>query len=148
MNEAKSVPYLRVTIRLPEAIVAQCANLAREFGWELADLLRTLICIGATFVFLAAKSPELHESAEKLLGGLELVKLSRSFSPRLSKREYAFRLRGRQSTLLSVSLPKSVSDLVGVYADLEKGSRNQTYHKLLLQGLIAYFKAQSSLLEP
>ncbi len=141
------MPYLRVTIRLPKAVVGQCENLAKEFDWQLADLLRTLICIGATFVFLAAKSPERHESAEKLLGGLELVRLSRSFSLRLSKRDYAFRVRGRQSALLSVSLPKSVCDLVGIYADLKKGSRNQAYHKLLLQGLIAYFKAQASLLE-
>ncbi len=148
MNGAKGVPYLRVTIRLPKAVVGQCEHLAMEFGWELADLLRTLICIGATFVFLTAKSPERHESAEKLLGGLEIVTLSRSFSLRLTKRNYAFRLWGHQSTLLSVSLPKSVCDLVGVYADLKKASRNQTYHKLLLQGLIAYFRAQASLLEP
>ncbi len=147
MNGAKGVPYLRVTIRLPKAVVALCKNLAMEFGWELADLLRTLICIGAKFVFLAAKGSEHQEAAEKLLGGLELVTISRSFSLGPGKRDYALRLRGRKSLLMSVSLPKSVCDLVGVYADLEKGSRNETYHKLLHQGLIAYFKAQASLLE-
>jgi len=146
-NGGADLPYLVVTVRVPSQVAIKCKDLAQNFGWQLADFLRTLICVGTVFVFLTAGSPDRQEAATKLLGGLKLVKLSRSFSLRPSERPYAFRIRGRKSTLLTLSLPQSVCDLVAIYADRMKASRNEAYYKFLQQGLLIYLKAQTSLLE-
>ncbi len=141
------MPYLAVTIRIPEPLAIQCRELAQKLGWQQADMVRALICVGGTFAFLTAKSPDRQQAAEKLLGGLKLPELSRSYSMNPWSRNYASRLPGRKSTFLSMSLPKSLCDLVGAYADLKEASRNEAYYKLLHQGLLAYLKAQTSLLE-
>lgn len=39
-------------------VAAQCKELVRTFGWQLADFLRTLICIGGVFDFVSTESPE------------------------------------------------------------------------------------------
>lgn len=80
------------------------------------------------------------------MGELKLLKLSRGFSLHFRKRPYAFRLRGRRSTLTSLSLPTSMCDLIGIYANLKKASHNQAYYKCLQQGLLIYLKAQGTIL--
>lgn len=144
--QSVKVPYVPVTVRVPEQVAAQVKELAEFSGWQLADYLRTLICVGAIFFFLSFGSQELEEAANKLLGGLELLRLSRSFSLHFRQRPYAFRIRGRRSTLSSLSLPKSVYDLIVTYAGLKKASRNQAYYKCLHQGLLIYLKAQTTIL--
>ncbi len=141
------MPYLRVTIRIPEPLAIQCREIAQKLGWQQADLVRALICVGGTVAFLTAKAPERQEAAEKLLGGLKLPELSPSYSMNPWSRNYASPLPGRKSTFLSMSLPKSLCDLVGTYADMKEASRNQAYYKLLQQGLLVYLKASTSLLE-
>lgn len=141
------MPYQTVTLRVPSQTAAQCRTLAQEFGWQRADFLRTLICIGTTVVFLAARSPDAEQAASVLLGGLKLVKVSSSFSMRLRERPYSVRMLGRESTLLTLSLPASMCDLVATYASTREVSRNQAYYKLLQQGLITFMKALTSLTE-
>lgn len=140
--------YLVVTVRVPSQIVTQCKGIAQNFGWQLADLLRTLICIGATFFFLSVESPDGEEAVSTFLGGLKLLKLSRGFGLHFSERPYAFRIWGRKSTLVTFSLPRSLCGQVAIYAGLKKASRNQAYYKCLHQGLLIYLKAQTSILTP
>ena len=141
-----TLPYVTVTFRVPSQTAAHCRDLAQNLGWQLADFLRTMICIGAVIVFLAAGNSDSEKAANTLLG-LKLVELSNSFNLRFSQRPYAFRIPGRESTLLSLSLPKSICALVSTYAGLKNASRNQAYNKLLQQGVQGYLKAQTSLLE-
>jgi hypothetical protein len=141
------MPYQTVTVRVPSHTAAQCRKLAQDFGWQLADFLRTLICIGTTVIFLAARSPDAEQAASVLLGGLKLVKVSASFSMGLSERPYSIRIPGRESTLLTLSLPASMCDFVATYAAMREVSRNQAYYKLLQQGLITLMKAITSLNE-
>jgi hypothetical protein len=110
------LPYVLVTIRIRTQVAIQVKKLAKAFGWQLADFQRTLICIGAVFFFLTVKNKEAQEVVGRLLGGLELLSLSHSFSIRPSWRErpYAFRLRGLKTELTTLSLPKTVSELVGI----------------------------------
>lgn len=142
------MPYSVVTVRVPRRLAIQCEDLARTLGWQLADYLRTVISIGAIFFILSTASPEGQKAASKLLGGLELLKLSRSFSLHPARRPYAFRIQGRKSTLVTLSLPQSLRNLVETYAGLLKASRNQAYYKCLHQGLLIYLKAQTSILTP
>ncbi len=140
------LPYVPVTFRVPEQMIAQVKELAKLSGWQLADYLRTMICLGAVFFFLSFGSQEREEAANKLMGELKLLKLSRGFSLHFRKRPYAFRLRGRKSAVTSLSLPNSLCELMSVYAKLKKASRNQTYYKCLQQGLLIYLKAQATIL--
>jgi len=70
------MPYLAVTVRVSKQIAIQCKDITQKFGWQLADLLRTLICIGAVFAFLEHKSLEREKAASTLLGGLKLARPS------------------------------------------------------------------------
>ena len=98
---------------------------------SLADYLRTLICLGAAFFCLSFGSQDRKDAASTLLGGLELLRLSRGFSlSSCSHRPYKFRGFGRKSTSTTLSLPRTICDLVATYAgDNEDLSRNETYSK-------------------
>ncbi len=47
------LPYVKVTVRVPEQVANQAREIAKISGWQLADYLRTLICFGAVFFFLS-----------------------------------------------------------------------------------------------
>ena len=68
-----SAPYQNVAVRVPAPLAEQCRDVAAQFGWELADLLRMLLCVGASFYFLIEKELERSEAASVLLGGLRFV---------------------------------------------------------------------------
>jgi hypothetical protein len=142
-----NLAYVTVTIRIPLQVANQAKEAARISGWELADYLRSLICVGAAFFFLSFGSQASQEAATTLMGGLELLKLSRTFSLHFHERPYAFRIHGRKSTLATFSLPPAVCNLVATYASLMKASRNQAYSKCLQQGLLIYLKAQATSLQ-
>lgn len=140
------MPYLTVTVRVPRQVAVQCKDLARCLGWQLADFVRTTICLGATFSFLAADRPEAEEAVRVLLGDLGPLRLSRSFSLNIRERPYAYRIRGRKSALITVSVPRSISDEIALFANLFGASRNEAFNKSLQQGLMVYLKAQTSIL--
>jgi hypothetical protein len=140
--------YVHITIRVPQPVMVQVGELAKLSGWQLADLQRTLICIGASFFFLSYGNEASEDAAATLMGGTKLLRLSRSFSLELSQRSYAFRLRFRKTTLITLSLPQSFCDLAAIYADLKHVSRNQVYNKCLHQGLLIYLKSQATILGP
>ena len=139
------LPYVTVTVRVPERLAGQVKYLAKTSEWQLADLYRTLLSIGASFFFLSYESEQCREAAAALMGGLKLLKVSRSFSLQFSDRPYAWRIPGRKSTLITLNLPRSVRDLISLYASLTKTSRNETYNKCLQQGMLVYLKAQEKI---
>ncbi len=142
-----SLAVRAVTVRVPSNVAEQCRQLAHGLGWRLAPLIRMCICIGACILFLTADNAEREEAASKLLGGLKLVRFTRTFTMNPSKRPYAFKMRGRKSEVLTISLPESFCEIVSIYANFADVTRNQAYYKFLQQGLITYLKAQGSLLE-
>jgi hypothetical protein len=141
------LPYVSLTVRVPGQVANQTRETARILGWELADYLRTLICLGVVFFYLSFASQDRQDAASKLLGGLELLKLSRSFSLHFSRRSYKFRSSGRKSTLATLSLPPAICETVTTYANKMKVSRNEAYSKCLQQGLLIYLKAQTTILQ-
>ena len=141
-----ALTYHAVTVRIPSKIAKQCKDLANVLKWQLADLQRTLICIGAVFALLGDRSHESEQAAVALLGGLELLKPLNSFALKPRERPYARRMIGRSSTLLTLNLPDSLCEIVTIYSTKMKASRNQTYCKLLEQGLLVYLKAQMYIL--
>jgi len=146
LTEGSCLTYRRVTIRIATSVAVQVNDLVKALGWQRADFLRTLLCIGATILILSHENEASREAATTLLSGLKLIRLSRSFSlnPRIGGRPYAFRTRFRNSTLITLSLPNSLADLVAAYASLVHASRNQAYSKSIQQGLLIYLKTQAT----
>jgi len=140
--------YVLVTVRVPEPVTLQVREVAGFSGWQLADLQRTLICMGAVFFLLSSGNETSERAAETLLGGAKLLRLSRSFRRTPGRRRpYAFRLRLSKSSLTTISLPESVCDVIAAYAELKNASRNQVYSRCLQQGLLIYLKAQAIALD-
>jgi hypothetical protein len=52
-NGEPSLAYTRVTIRVPQPLALQVREVGEFSGWQLADLQRTLLCLGATFFLLS-----------------------------------------------------------------------------------------------
>ena len=138
--------YTRVTLRIPEPVARQVREVAKFSGWQLADLQRTLICIGAVIFLLSYGNEAREEAATILLDGMKLLRLSKSFSLQISHRPYPFRYRLHKSIFATLSLPESVCDVITAYAALKRASRNQVYSKCLQQGLLIYLKAQTTAL--
>ena len=150
LTEGSCLTYRRVTIRIATSVAVQVNDLVKALGWQRADFLRTLLCIGATFLILSHENEASRQAATTLLSGLKLIGVSRSFSlnPRIGGRLYAFRMRFRNSTLIPLSLPNSLADLGAAYASLVHASRNQAYSKSVEQGLLIYLKTQATTLSP
>jgi hypothetical protein len=140
------LPYITRTVRIPAEVANKVRDLAQFFGWELADFLRTVLCIGAVFFFLSYGN-NAREEATTTLTGFKLLRLSRSFTLNLSERPYARRHPGNKSMLISLTFPTVILEMVAAYAALRKTSRNETYSNLLQQGLLIYLKAQATILQ-
>jgi hypothetical protein len=140
--------YVTLTIRVPEHAVHQAREVAKISEWHLADFLRTLICLGAVFFLLSFDSEERLGAATVLPGDLDLLKLSRSFSLRFSKRRYKFRTPGRKSKLVTIRLPRGIHQMAASYAERMKVSRNEVYSKSIQQGLLIYLKAHTTIQQP
>ena len=138
--------YKHVTFRIPQPLALQVKEVAKFSGWQLADLQRTLICIGATFFLLSYGNEATEEAATTLMSGMKLLRFSRSFSLAPNRRPYAFRQRLGKSTVTTLGFPESVCDVIAAYAELRHASRNQVYSKCLQQGLLVYLKTQATVL--
>ena len=142
--------YLRVTVRIPNPVAVQLRQCAKTFGWQLADLHRTLTCLGAAVIILCHKDEARQEAATTLMAGMKPLRLSRSFTLNFKpyRRPYAFRHTFRGSTLITLSLPQSLRDLIATHAELARVSRNEVYSKCLQQGFLIYLKAHEKTLAP
>jgi len=145
-----NVTYVSVTVRVPTPVAVQLKELAKVLGWQLADLQRTLTCIGCTYLLLAHRDETKKGAATLLMDGMKPLRLTRSVSLSLRphRRPYAFRHSFRRSTLITLNLPESFRDLMEAYATSAHVSRNETYNKTLQQGLIIYLKTHANALAP
>jgi hypothetical protein len=115
------------------SLAHQCKWLAKQEGWEAADLLRLLIWLSATPKFLGLPENERFQKQVQL----QKTVGKRTYSPRL----------GGDTELLSVRLPQGPARLISAYAELTGQSRNQLVTGLLEMGLVVYLKAENAFLE-
>jgi hypothetical protein len=118
-------------------------RVALEDGWEFADLIRVLICIGADAAFLSLGN---LERRRRFSARVYLVKAVSAFDAMLGKRTprgYSIR-QSRDTSVLSIRTPKSFDLNVRRYA--AGSSVNATYEFFLLSGLILHMKGQAALL--
>ena len=118
-------------------------RIALEDGWEFADLIRVLICLGADASFLSLNNPERRHKFETKA---YLAKALRTFDAMLGKPTrggYSNR-QSRDTSVLSIRIPKSFDTNVSSHA--ADSSVNATYEFFLVSGLILHMKGQQGLL--
>jgi hypothetical protein len=118
-------------------------RIAFEDGWEFADLIRVLICLGADASFLSLNNPE---KRDRFKTKAYLAKAGRAFDAMLGKPTpggYSNR-QSRDTSVLSIRIPKSFDTNVSRYA--ADSSVNATYELFLVSGLILHMKGQNALL--
>lgn len=104
------------SIRVSSHRLEYCRKRALEEGWQLSDLARMLICLGATSYFLRLRNPEASERFRRLA---TMTKASASLDVALGRR------RGRrnepkhigETTLLPIHLPRGFYDLMSKYSE-------------------------------
>jgi hypothetical protein len=118
-------------------------RIALEDGWEFADLVRVLICIGADAAFLSLNNPE---NRRRFSAKVYLAKAVSAFDAMLGKptpRGYSIR-QSRDTSVLSIRTPQSFD--LNVTRSAAGSSVNATYEFFLLSGLILHMKGQATLL--
>jgi hypothetical protein len=114
--------------------------------WELSDLARMLICLGASGSFLRLGDPEASERFKTLAKvGPALHELDAALG-RPRRRPYASPGTGR-SDLIALRLPRGLSEIITTYARTRGSSRNEVMAMFLEHGLIIYLKAENILLK-
>ncbi len=143
--------YRRCAFRFSPDLARHLRQLAGRKGWQIADLARTLICLGGTADFALLRDPDRLEdlkdtSALRLFDTRLKTALKkpvpRPYGPRTTRRRIPL-----QSKPITVHLPESLLRLIQLYASLQATSRNQACEQLLMHGLILYLKAENALLQ-
>jgi hypothetical protein len=129
--------YGRIVARIPADLEQACRHLVRNEGWELGDLYRSLILLGACGSFLTLRSRKSRESPS----GSGFPSVLKQY---LGRRVYAPRT-GKRSTLMTVCLPKRLAYLLTEYSNLSSRLRSHTYARLLRAGLIIYLTSEHEL---
>jgi hypothetical protein len=138
------VLYRRRSIRIPTFQAETLRRVALEEGWELADFIRALICLGADASFLSLNNPETRDKFEtkgylgKAVRALDAT-LGKSTARGYSQRE------SRDTSVLSIRIPRSLDTNVRTYA--VNSSVNETYAFFLVSGLVLHMTGQKALLE-
>lgn len=131
--------YSRIVARIPADLEHACRRLAKGEGWELGDLYRCLIVLGACGSYLTLRSPEPREPMpdgrfpsvlREYLGGL-------AYAPKT----------GRRSKLMTAYLPTGVARSLALYSKLTLKLRSHAYTRLLQAGLLIYIESERRLVE-
>jgi hypothetical protein len=129
-------PTWQGSIRIPKLRLAYCRKRALEEGWELSDLVRMLICLGATIYFLRLRNPEALENFMRLA---TLHRASSVLDMTLGRpRGHRNEPKHGNTTLVPVHLPKGFYALVSNYSATTGASRNALLSRFLDAGYIFY----------
>jgi hypothetical protein len=145
-HQSRRDPYWQCSIRISSSIAAYAERIAIREHWEVSDLARMLICLGASGSFLRLGDPEASERFKTLAKvGPALHALDATLG-KPSHRPYASPGTGT-SDLVALRLPRGLSEIITTYARTRGSSRNEVLAMFLERGLIIYLKAQMILLE-
>jgi cobalamin biosynthesis Co2+ chelatase CbiK len=117
---------------------------ALEEGWQLSELSRMFICLGANLYFLRLRNPEFLERFKLLVithrayGALDMA---------LRKRQ---RRRNEpknisKTTLLPLHLPRGLHHTISTYSDATGVSKNALMSRFLEAGFIIYMLGENAL---
>jgi len=131
--------YSRIVARIPADLEHACRRLAEVEGWELGDLYRSLIVLGACGSYLALRSHEPRRpiSDSRFPSVLKEYLGGRAYAPRT----------GRHSKLVTVCLPTGLARSLVLYSKLTVKLPSHGYTRLLQAGLLIYIESQRRLVK-
>jgi hypothetical protein len=114
--------------------------------WEVSDLARMLVCLGASGTFLRLGDPE---ASERFKAMACISRTLNSLDAKMGKASHTPHSRpgiGR-SELIALRLPRGLAGIITTYARTRGSSRNAMLAMFLQHGLITYLKAENILVE-
>jgi hypothetical protein len=132
------------SIRVSRHLLEHCRKRALEEGWQLSELARMLICLGATIYFLRLRNPEALENFMRLatlhraIRALDTTTLGRPRGHRNEPKHVS------ETTLLPAHLPIGFYELVSAYSFATGTSRNALLSRYLKAGYILYMLGQET----
>jgi hypothetical protein len=121
-------------------------RIALRDGWEISDLARALICLGASASFLRLENDEAADRFKMLATLGRSARVLDATVRKVSRRPRASPRLG-VSDLLGLRLPQGLLTVITAYAATSGRSRNEAVVMFLERGLIIYLKGQNILLE-
>jgi len=144
--ETEHKAYWRCSIRVSRIALTVCKHVAEREGWELADLVRTLICLGAAFSFLGLKQTEFEARYRKRILLRRMMSELGSFLGKPVRRPYASSRTGGNE-VVTLRLPQGLSEIITTYARMSGCSLNHVLAALMQGGLVIYSKSKDKLLQ-
>jgi len=131
--------YTRIVARIPADLERACSRLSKSQGWELGDLYRSLILLGACGSYLTLRSPKPSQPTpdSRFSGLLERYLGGRAYAPRT----------GRRSKIMTAYLPIGVAGSLALYSKLTSRLRSHVYARFLRAGLLIYLTCGQRLAE-
>jgi len=131
--------YTRIVARIPADLERACTRLSGRQGWELGDLYRSLILLGACGSYLTLRSlkPSGPTPDNRFSGVLERYFGGRAYAPRT----------GRRSKIMTAYLPIGVARSLALYSKLTSKLRSHVYTRFLQAGLLIYLTCEQRLAE-
>jgi hypothetical protein len=121
-------------------------GLAAREGWELADLARVLICLGAAFSFLTLEDLETAKRFRTIASVSKMLPMLDAALHKPSRRSRAANGIAR-TELLALRLPRGLCGIITTYASTRGNARNEVLTWFLERGLIIYMKGENALLQ-
>jgi hypothetical protein len=135
------------SVRVSKLLLEHCRRRAVEEGWQLAELARMLICLGATARFRSLADPESSERFKRLA---TMSKASASLEVAIGRHPRGRRNEPKgiaRTTLFPIHLPRGFHDLISTYSATTGRSINSVLSGFLKTGYIIYMQGQNTFLE-
>jgi len=131
--------YARIVARIPADLERACSRLSKSQGWELGDLYRSLILLGACGSYLTLRPPKPSRPTQdsRFSGVLERYLGGRAYAPRT----------GRRSKIMTAYLPIGVARSLALYSKLTSKLPSHVYTRFLRAGLLIYLTCEQRLAE-
>jgi hypothetical protein len=131
--------YARIVARIPADLERACSRVSKSQGWELGDLYRSLILLGACGSYLTLQPPKSPQPKQdnRFSSVLERYLGGRAYAPRT----------GRRSKIMTAYLPIGVAHSLALYSELTSKLPSHVYTRFLRAGLLIYLTCEQRLAE-
>jgi hypothetical protein len=125
-------------------------SVAQKERGAFSDLMRMLIVLGATVMWLGLRKQENVDRLEKIvrLGGMaDMLEKAASHKPRTRIYPIVRDDAGRATDVVTLILPAGYARLIETFAATKRTSKSDACETLLTTGLVTYLRAENALLQ-
>jgi len=139
--------YRRWSIRVSSLTLAHATRLALSEGWEISDLMRTMVVLAAAVAWFGLENQKKLDASREIAALDRLRKALGMLAPDVvQKRPYRADRAGRDTDVVTLILPADVAELIESFAAARMMTKNDLCGVLLTEGLILYMSAEQRLL--